>query len=207
MDAHGGGGPNSADLREFVRLVELHGAALFRYLLRMVGNRPLAEDLLQDTFTAAYTHRNTFRGSGSAKAWLFTIARNGARNALRDGSRTVTDGEALTRALAALPADARGPEDELLRLELRAEILAALQRLPAARREAVVLRDIEGLSYAEIAAITGSSEGAVRVQVHRARQQLQDLLAPYLCSDETPTEPGPDLEEEHGLPSVREAEA
>jgi len=207
MDGHGAGALNSPDLKAFVRLVELHSGALFRYLLRMVGDRPLAEDLLQDTFAAAYTHRHTFRGPGSVKAWLFTIARNGARNALRDGSRTVTDGEALSRALAALPADARGPEDELLRLELRTEILAALQRLPAARREAAVLRDIEGLSYAEIAAISGSSEGAVRVQVHRARQQLQNLLAPYLYSNATPMEPGPDSEEEHGLPSVRQAEA
>jgi RNA polymerase sigma-70 factor (ECF subfamily) len=179
MDTHDHSRPVPSALEDFVALLEAHGAPLFRYLLRMVGDRALAEDLLQETFASAFGHRDEFRQPGSVRAWLFAIARNRARNALRDGRRTVTDSTAVARELGKRPG-VGSPEVEVLRLELRAEILAALQQLPPARREAIVLRDIEGSSYGDIAAATESSEGAVRVRVHRGRQQLQSLLAPYL---------------------------
>ncbi len=182
-------------LEEFVSLVGRHSAPLFRYLLRMVGERTLAEDLLQDTFAAAYAHRDGFHRQGSTTAWLFTIARNLAYNALRDGSRTLTSGDAVARQLDRLPTSSPSPEAELLGLELRAEIFAALQQLPPARREAVILRDIEGLSYADIAAVTSSTEGAVRVQVHRARQQLQESLGPYLQDEPMPSDVGGRVED------------
>lgn len=184
-----------AALDGFVGLVEAHSGALFRYLLRIVGNRALAEDLLQETFAAAYARRDGFHRRGSARTWLFTIARNRGYNAIRDARRTVTDADALVRQLDELPASSPGPEAQVLQLELRAEIISALQQLPPSRREAVVLRDIEGLSYAEIAAITSSSEGATRVQVHRARQQLQELLEPYLKDEFSPPNVGSEVED------------
>jgi RNA polymerase sigma-70 factor (ECF subfamily) len=195
MDARSGNGPALAVFKAFSTLVERHGPPLFRYLLRMVGNRALAEDLVQDTFATAYAHRGEFREPGSVRAWLFAIARNRALNALRDGQRVAADSASVARELARLPVSAANPEGEVLRLELRAEILAALRQLPPARRDVVVLRDLEGLSYAEIAAITDSTEGAVRVQVHRARRQLQALLAPYLSGEVSVAEAGRDRED------------
>ena len=94
MDAHDHSRRVPSALEDFVALLEAHGASLFRYLLKMVGDRALAEDLLQETFASAFGHRNEFRQPGSVRAWLFTIARNRARNALRDGRRTVTDSAA-----------------------------------------------------------------------------------------------------------------
>ena len=102
------------------------------------------------------------------------------RNALRDGRRSFADSEAMERRLGALPVSPPSPEQEVLRLELRGQIMRAFGELPAGRREVVVLRDIEGLSYPEIAEVVDATEGAVRVRVHRAREQLRELLAPYL---------------------------
>ncbi len=195
MSTRNGDGKESSSLAEFVALVESHSGPLFRYLLRMVGDRPLAEDLLQDTFAAAYVHRDDCRKAKSARAWLLTVARNRAHNALRDGSRTVTSTETVARQLAELPAASPAPEAQVLRLELRGEILSALQQLSPARREAVTLRDIEGLSYADIAAIVDSTEGAARLRVHRARQQLQGLLAPYLRDELAPSDAARELED------------
>jgi RNA polymerase sigma-70 factor (ECF subfamily) len=195
MSTRNADGKESGPLAEFVALVESHSGPLFRYLLRMVGDRPLAEDLLQDTFAAAYAHRDHCREAGSARGWLFTVARNRAYNALRDESRTLTSGDAVARQLAELPATSPAPDAEVLRLELRAEILSALQQLSPARREAVTLRDIEGLSYADIAAITGSTEATARVRVHRARQQLQHLLTPYLRDELGPPDAARELED------------
>lgn len=168
------------DAEAFGPLVQRHGGAVFRYLLRMMGSTEPAEELLQDTFVAAFAARRQYRGTGSARAWLMAIARNRARNALRDEARTVVDAEAVTAELERLPSTRGTPEDEVLRWELRGEIAAALASLPPACREAVVLRDVEGFSYPEIAEITGATEGAARVRVHRGREQLQELLAPYL---------------------------
>lgn len=170
----------AGELEAFAALVEQHSGALFRYLLRMVGSAAAAEDLLQETFLAAYQARDRYRAQGSPRAWLLTIARNRALNALRDEARTVVDSERVAAELERLPARADQPEEEALRLELRAEILAAMQALPPARREAVILRDVEGCSYSEIAAVLESSEAAVRMLVHRGREQLRELLRPYL---------------------------
>lgn len=174
----------AGDPEAFAGLVEQHSGLLFRYLLRMVGNVAEAEDLLQETFVAAFTARERYEERGSLRAWLLTIACNRARNALRDEARTLVDTERVEAELACVPCLAGQPEEETLRLELRAAILAALQSLLPARREAVVLRDVEGCSYAEVAAVLGVSQGAARVLVHRGREQLRGLLGPYLAEGE-----------------------
>jgi RNA polymerase sigma-70 factor (ECF subfamily) len=166
----------------FARLAERHGGSVFRYLMRMTGSVEEAEELLQDTFVAAFAARRQYRGAGSVRGWLMTIARNRARNAWRDGSRNVRDAETVRGELESLPVSGT-PEGEVLRLELRAEIATALAALPPASREAVVLRDVEGLTYEEVAEVTGAGEGAVRVRVHRGREQLRHLLEPYLTGE------------------------
>jgi RNA polymerase sigma-70 factor (ECF subfamily) len=112
------------------------------------------------------------------------IARNRALNVLRDEARLTVDSEAVGRELERAPGGRDRPERETLRRELRGEIMAGLAALNPARREAIVLRDVEGFSYAEVAEVMAVTEGAARVQVHRAREQLRVLLAPYLAADE-----------------------
>jgi RNA polymerase sigma factor (sigma-70 family) len=179
-----GNAPKTEVLRpeEFAELVETHGAALLRYLRRRVGNAELAEDLLQDTFVAAYQHRAEVRPT-SVRAWLFTIAANRARNALRDGRWSVANERAVAQRLGAPCASPPTPEQETLRAELGSRLDEALQQLPPERREAVVLRDIEGLSYGEIAQVVGITEGAARVRVHRTREMLREALRPYLVGE------------------------
>jgi RNA polymerase sigma-70 factor (ECF subfamily) len=170
--------------RDFAALVEDLGPALLRFLRRMVGDADLAQDLLQETFVAAFRHRAGARPE-SARGWLFTIAANRARNALRDGAWSVTNGERVEATLARL-AEADGlPEAEALRHELRAQIAVAVAQLPADSREAVLLRDMEDLPYAEVAAVLGLTEGAARVRVHRARERLREALGPYLAGELT----------------------
>jgi len=176
------------DPEAFGTLMGRHGGSVFRYLLRMTGSAEAAEELLQDTFVAAFLARRQYRGTGSARAWLMVIARNRARNTLRDDARVTVDSEAVTAELERLPSTRGIPEDEVLRWELRGKIAAALASLPATCREAVVLRDVEGFSYPEIAEITGATEGAVRVRVHRGRDQLQELLSPYLRDEPAESE-------------------
>jgi RNA polymerase sigma-70 factor (ECF subfamily) len=176
------------DAEAFGPVMERHAGSVLRYLRRMAGSAEAAEELLQQTFVAAFLARRQYRGEGSARAWLMTIARNRARNALRDQARTIVDEQAVAAELERLPSAADSPEDEVLRGELRGEIAAALALLPPACREAVVLRDVEGFSYPEIAGITGATEGAVRVRVHRGREQLQELLAPYLRGEPAESE-------------------
>jgi RNA polymerase sigma-70 factor (ECF subfamily) len=180
-----GASPSGDGLRpeDFAELLEVHGAALLRYLRRMVGHRELAEDLLQDTFVSAFAHRGEAR-AGAVRAWLFTIAGNRARNALRDERWALPHSGIVCERLESPAASPPTPEQETLRLELGERLTQALQLLPQARREAVILRDIEGLPYADIAQIVGATEGAARVRVHRAREQLQGLLGPYLNADE-----------------------
>jgi len=167
---------------DFAALVEQLGPVLLRFLRRMVGDADLAEDLLQETFVAAYQHRAEARPD-SARGWLFTIAANRARNALRDGRRSVTDGETVGAKLENCGRADAMPEAEALRHELRAQIMVAVAQLSPDRREAVLLRDMEDLPYAEVARIMGATEGAARVRVHRAREMLREALRPYLAGE------------------------
>lgn len=175
--------------RDFAALVEDLGPALLRFLRRMVGDADLAEDLLQETFVAAFQHRAAARPE-SARGWLFTIAANRARNALRDGAWSVADAERVETVLERLAESGALPEAEALRHELHAQIVVAVALLPPDSREAVLLRDMVGLSYAEVAGVTGVTEGAARVRVHRARERLREALRPYL-SCESPTQERP----------------
>lgn len=159
---------------DFGRLLEEHGRWLFGRLCTLVGSLQTAEDLLQDTLVAAYSCRARYRPGTSIRSWLYTIASNLAKNANRDGRRDVVVDRSDRLQ------DEATPERALLNLELRDRIDGALGRLLPERRAAITMRDIEGLGYAEIAEELGSTEGAARVRVHRAREQLQGLLSPYL---------------------------
>lgn len=166
------------DVEAFNRLVEQYQRLVYNLALRMLGNAAAAEDATQDTFLSAYKAIGKFRG-GNFKAWLLRIAANSCHDQFRVARRSpVTSLDTLLLESEALPvADtAESPEDYALRRELGGFLSEGLAHLPQDQRLVVVLSDIQGLSYEEIAQATGSSLGTVKSRLSRGRARLRDFL-------------------------------
>ncbi len=167
----------------FEALVRRHQTRIVNYAMAIVKDPADAEDVAQETFIRAYRSLARFRGDSSFKTWLYTIATNAARTGLeRRGRRgRVEDGslddEAGPLVAADVPAGDADAETALVRREAIDRALAAL---PADLRVAVVLRDVEGLDYKEIAAATGAPIGTVESRIFRARRRLRPLLQPLM---------------------------
>ena len=169
----------AGDLDAFNRLVELHQRSVFNLCLRMVGTPASAEDACQDAFIAAFRNIASFRG-GNFRPWLMRIAANACTDELRRRARRPT------LSLDAPPpgsdeppdvADATpGPETQALRSEQAAAVQAALLRLPHDQRLAVVMCDMQGYAYEEIAEATRVSLGTVKSRIARGREKLRALL-------------------------------
>ena len=160
--------------------------ALYGMALRLTRDRDRAEDLVQDTYLKAFRARQRFAAGTNLKAWLFTILQNTCRNRRRDQARArvAYDSEIVEEASAGpagpFTAVAESPEALLLRADFDAELKAALDALPEAFREAVWLRDVEELSYQEIANVLGIPIGTVMSRIARGRKQLHHLLQSVL---------------------------
>jgi RNA polymerase sigma-70 factor, ECF subfamily len=167
------------DLDAFNRLVELHQRAVYNVCLRMVGEPAAAEDATQDAFIAAYRKITGFRGT-SFRAWLMRIASNTCIDELRRRGRrpAVSLDAPLPGAVDPIdvPDPQAGPEIEALRGEQQAAIQAALLRLPEDQRLAVVLCDMQGYAYEEIAEAMKVSLGTVKSRISRAREKLRRIL-------------------------------
>jgi len=168
----------------FDTLVRLHGPRMRAAIARLRGPAADADDILQDAFLSAFRALGRFEGRSRLSTWLHRIAVNAALMRLR-GRRDEPTGdiEALLPHFSPYGAFteaqhrwAEPPEAALQREELRAQVQAAIGRLPENYRIALVLRDIEGLENAEIAATLDISVNAAKIRVHRARQALKALL-------------------------------
>lgn len=154
-------------------LVRAYLDDVYRVALRVLGDADLAADAAQDTFVNAIAGLPRFRGESSLRTWLLRIAVNAARTIGRRRSRRR---EVAIEAAAETPARGTGIDERTVaRVEVeRAEL--ALARLPEKQRLSVSLRIQEGLSYAEIGEIIGSSEAAARVNYHYGVQRLREVL-------------------------------
>lgn len=176
--------PGGAQALEFRRLMlpHLDGAYnLARYLTR---DPVLSDDVVQDAMLRAFRAFGQFRG-GSARAWLFTIVRNCCRTSLagRGGAvaLVITESGLSDEAVAELAHKedpAPSPEEEVQRKETVNRVREAVEAIPEPFREAVVLRDLEELSYAEIAEVTGVPVGTVMSRLARGRAMLAKALLP-----------------------------
>lgn len=162
--------------------------AVYRFALRLTaGNSVEADDIVQDTFLRAYRHWHTFERGTSARAWLFTIARNVF---LRSRERQARTPETLESEIGYDVAAVRAgdvlrdigehdPEHRFFASFIDEEVSRAVEQLPPDFREVVVLSDIEGLNYAEIAGVVGVPLGTVKSRLYRGRRLLQRALYDY----------------------------
>lgn len=156
------------DEKAFDALFERHAPAVRGYLLRLAGSAAAADDLTQVTFLSLVRARGRFLRGSRFKPWLYAIATNAARDSKRRRTEQLT-------ATGDLPADA-GEEMAVRDLGMEKQVHAALAQLPDAQREAILQHRFHGISFAELAAVEGVSESAVKVRAHRGYERLRELL-------------------------------
>jgi RNA polymerase sigma-70 factor (ECF subfamily) len=165
--------PAASDAEQFAHDALSHIDSLYGTALRLTRRPADAEDLVQDTYLKAFRASHQFERGTNLKAWLFTILHNTFRNVRRhDGRNPVeVDSDVVDRAAADV-GGAQSPEDILARGTLDADLQAALDALPEAFREAVWLRDVEELSYADMAKVLDIPIGTVMSRISRGRRAL-----------------------------------
>lgn len=175
----------SGDRSEFARLVEMYYELIYRLAIKMLHNSQDAEDILQETFLKAYRNLDRFDGRSSLSTWLYRIATNEALMFLRRKRPDLVsiDEPRVTMEEELEPVEIVDwcciPEDELMSTEGQLYLDRAIDRLSPSLRVVFVLRDIQGLSTRETAAVLDLSETAVKTRLSRARLQLREVLSAY----------------------------
>ncbi len=160
---------------------------LYAYLFRLLGNEDEAEEFAQETFVKAYINIEKYRSVARFSTWLYTIATNLVRNRIRNIKRRPrmsslwsTDINGEDGRWIELKDKSVGPEQEMQRKNLSDIIQAAIEKIPAKYRPAFVLREINMLTYEEIAATTGLKLGTVRSRINRGRMHFKRAMEPYM---------------------------
>jgi RNA polymerase sigma-70 factor (ECF subfamily) len=174
------------DKHAFDLLVSKYQRRLGRLISRFVRDAAEAEDVTQDAFIKAYRALPGFRGESAFYTWLYRIGINTAKNHLLSNKRraptsTPFDAEdAESFEEASLLREVNTPENELMSKQVVDVVQASLQQLPEDLRSALTLREIEGLSYEEIAGVMNCPVGTVRSRIFRAREAVAENLRPLL---------------------------
>lgn len=164
------------DADAFDEIVRRYGDRLVNYIRAMLWQHADAEDVAQEVFIRAYRALGRFRGQSSFKTWLYQIATNTARTHLAKRRGRAEDPVGSFSQNDAVSARAVSPDDVEARVVQRDRIDRALAALPEDQRQAVVLRDVEGFDYREIAAMLDIPIGTVESRIFRGRQRLRELL-------------------------------
>lgn len=176
----------SGDKHAFDLLVSKYQRKLGRLISRFVRDSAEAEDVTQDAFIKAYRALPSFRGESAFYTWLYRIGINTAKNHLlatkrRAPTNTPFDAdEAESFEEASLLREVSTPENELMSKQVVDVVQSSLQQLPEDLRSALTLREIEGLSYEEIASVMNCPVGTVRSRIFRAREAVAENLRPLL---------------------------
>jgi RNA polymerase sigma-70 factor (ECF subfamily) len=172
-----------AAYRELIRRYE---RPIFSLIYRMVRDRALAEDLSQETFIKALNAIDSYRPEYKFSSWIFKIANNAAIDQIRrreldtlslDGSPHATTPDEIEATALQVSARGLSPLEALESSELGGQIEQAIGRLRPEYRSCILLRHVEGLAYEEIAELMNLPLGTVKTYIHRARNELRDLLA------------------------------
>jgi RNA polymerase sigma-70 factor (ECF subfamily) len=180
------------DAEAFEALVRRHQGRVYRLLCRMLGSREEAEDVTQEAFLSLHRHGHRFRGDALFSTFVYRVAANAALNRRRTLGRRRARERKLANQQAAgsdLPEAPRSPEAEAEGTEVQVEVQRALLELPEDLRVAIVLYDIEGVAYGEIARALDIPEGTVKSRIHRARRALRDRLRSLMGVEHGSTEP------------------
>jgi RNA polymerase sigma-70 factor (ECF subfamily) len=176
--------PGTRRSGEFEETALVHLDALYRSALRFTRNRAEAEDVLQETFLKAFRGFHRFDPGTNCRAWLFTILRNTFLNRVRDARWEVLEKDAdaqegVAESATADPSAGASPEEEFFQTVLHGDVDRALKALPLVFREAVVLVDLEGLTYKEVAQVLGCPIGTVMSRLARGRGLLRRALRAF----------------------------
>jgi len=169
----------AGDEHAFETLLRRHERRVFGLLMRMLGNRAEAEDVFQETFLNLHRSGHRFRRESRFSTFVYRVAVNAALNRRRSLGRRRNRLENLGHRQAAgddLPSAPRGPDSAAEGAEIRERVQEEIQRLSPNLRAPLVMYDLEGLPYAEIAEALGLAEGTVKSRIHRARQALRERL-------------------------------
>ena len=171
----------SGDDEALEALLARHEQKVFRFGLRMCGNEEDARDVLQETLLAAFRGVRQFRGEAQLSTWLYQVARSFCTKARRRGAGEPERHESLEGVAArGVSVPASGPDERAHAREMARVIQEALLALPEPQREVVLLRDVEGLSAEEAAAVVGIEVPALKSRLHRARLAMQERIAVLL---------------------------
>lgn len=172
---------HAGDARAIETLLEKHQDRVYRYGLRMCGNEDDARDVLQETLIAAYKNLASFRGDSRLSTWLYQIARSFCLKQRRRREGEPAQHDSLDDEQArVMPAEESASDVRTHARQVSEVIQAAIGTLPEDHREALVLRDVEGLSAEEAALVAGVEVGALKSRLHRARMALKQRLAAVL---------------------------
>src|SRR5512141_2430699 len=174
----------SGDRAALERLLQAHQHRVFRFGVKMCGEEEDAKDVLQETLIAAARGIRDFRGASSVSTWLYTIARSFCIKKHRTSKYApgrVESMEDVSSEARAVADPTRGPEEETAGGQVKAALQQAISALDPMYREVLVLRDVEGLSAAEVAEILDLSVEAVKSRLHRARVAVRERVAPLLA--------------------------
>ena len=177
------------DTDAFRLLVEKYETRVYHHCLRMVGDREESTDLTQEVFLKVFRNIHKYEHAYAFYTWLYRITVNCCIDYLRNAKRKIKKvplaqldhwDQSDSGRDQEIPDEKFCPESELLNMELRGVLNNAVSQLSENLRSTIILKEIEGFSYAEIAAISYCSIGTVKSRMHRAREELKVTLAPYL---------------------------
>jgi len=181
----------AGDRSAFDSLVEVYAPRVYNIALRITGSRDEAQDCAQDAFVRAFSALKHFRGEAAFSTWLYRVAVNVSNDACRrlktqpmlaselagrdpDGTAPDLGGVSADRD------DTDPPDEHLARAQRREVVLSAIRSLPEHHRTVIVLYDLQGLSYEEVAQTMGTRVGTVKSRLNRARLALKERLEPHL---------------------------
>jgi len=179
----------AGERKAFDLLVRRYQHKVLGVISRYVSDWAEAQDVAQDAFVRAYRALGNFRGESAFYTWLYKIATNTAKNWLvSQGRRPPTDDVQVDDAVhldaAIRLKDSSTPERELLRQEIERTVFQTVEALPDELREAITLREVDGLSYEEISERMDCPIGTVRSRIFRAREAIDNRLRPLLADSE-----------------------
>ena len=178
------------DERAFNELVEAYSPRVYRLVARMLGRREDAEDMAQEVFVQVFKAIGQFRGDAKLGTWIYRVAINLCKNRSKYLSRryedkqdafdAVADHQPLHEAKGVTSGQINRPDQMVEGMQMEAIMRRCIAELEPDFREALILRDVENLSYEEIIEITGVAEGTVKSRIHRARALLKQRVSEVL---------------------------